>query len=306
MTLIRSFEKIAPTLQPEILQMVETGLNDADPLVREATVESYSLLLEKIDDQALESRKRNDDPAEVALERILGLAISDPDEIVREAAVVALAVQKSSFVKSFSVSFLLDHIDDSRLRRACRSVTSLAEFSELQPMYLDALNDCLSSGDWRFRRSAVQATLRLAKLESLPSMLLPNVTRRLFDAEVKVSSAAALVIQTALNVIKREDVVTADFLTECLWLAKQADPKNHLQAVLETKLMRDNLEDVVRLCHDRIVWHLRNRSANQVDQSSASQHLPENLTLSASQLVRINGRSAIGWITGSLIRLTMD
>ena len=47
-TLIRSFEAILPTLQPEILLMIDLGLADDDPLVREATVESYSLMLENI------------------------------------------------------------------------------------------------------------------------------------------------------------------------------------------------------------------------------------------------------------------
>ena len=44
-TLIRSFDQIVPALQPDILAMIEMGLADTDPLVREATVESYSCLL---------------------------------------------------------------------------------------------------------------------------------------------------------------------------------------------------------------------------------------------------------------------
>ena len=168
-TLVNSFEAIPAKLQPEILEMVDAGLRDENPLVREATVESYSMLLEKIEPDSLNdsSQGSSNNPPVEALMRILNIAISDPEEIVREAAAVAVAVQKCETVQQTGVQFLLKHADDHRYRHACRSIESLAEFASQQPMYIEKLKECLNDGDWRFRRAALKATLRLAKLNKL-------------------------------------------------------------------------------------------------------------------------------------------
>ncbi len=334
-TLIRSFDRITPALQPEILQLIDTGLLDTNPLVREATVESYSLLLEKVGDQMqladasaspeqpsrpTQQRQERDqgppqtpdsNPAEVALRRILECALADPHEIVREAAIVSVAVQKSAAVQSFSISFLIAQVNDRRHRRACRSVESLAEFPTHQSAYLHLLKDTLNHGNWRFRRSALKSALRLAKLESLPPVLLPNVTRRLFDANSKVASAAQEVVKTARATIERRDQTTAEFLTESLWLAHQTDPENHLQAIWETRLVQDNLALCIGFCNDRTAWRNRCKTVDHNSSNTAAgataglakTSTTAALIASADRLMHSNPRSSIGWIAGTLMRL---
>ena len=313
-TLIRSFEAIAATLQPEILQMIDLGLADEDPLVREATVESYSLLLENIDqprtvvraeeaESSVSELSISGDPANEALTRILSIAIADPDEIVREAAAVGVAVQKSAAVQEFGVNFLLQHTTDHRHRHACRSIASLAEFPAQQKLYVDDVNKYLNDSNWRFRRSALHATLRLAKLESLPPALLPNVMRRLFDSEKKVAAAADEVIDAALGGIGRTNETAAGFLTECQWLAGQPDYENHLPAILETKLVIDNLKECLQLCRDRVKWHFQIRSNAVSSEPSSNVNNAETLKETANQLIKLNGRSAVGWIAGAFINV---
>ena len=308
-TLIRSFDQIVPTLQPDILEMIEMGLADADPLVREATVESYSLLLEKIDENRLSGGepsgevKEVRDAAQDALQRILKIAITDPVEIVREAAAVGVAVQKSDAVQNAGVSFLLEHVNDRRYRLACRSIASLAEFPALQTRYLDPLKDFLKDSDVRFRRAALSAALRLAKLEALPQELLPNVTRRLFDTDASVAIAAEKVIQTAVVTIARTNSLVAEFLTECMWLAKQDEPRQHLPAIFETDLVRSNVETCQKLCRDRTMW-LRQKRSIDLDAAADSDLGMDGMLELADELVRLDDRSSIGWMASSFVRLT--
>ena len=308
-TLIRSFEAIPRTLRPEILQMIDLGLADRDPQVREATVESYSLLLENISEPKSVVRSPEtegqfpDDPANEALTRILTIAISDPDEVVREAAAVGVAVQKSEAVLNFGVNFLLDHVQDHRHRHACRSVASLAEFPDQQSLYLDKLYAYLNDSDWRFRRSALLATLRLAKLEALPPSLLCNVTRRLFDSEKKVAAAADDVVDVALGAIARESDSLAEFLTECRWLAEQGDCENHMQAILETELVSDNVAECFRSCRDRVNWHLQKRSAVENLGAMTDVNNADALANLVDRLVKLNHRSAVGWVAGTFVKL---
>ena len=244
---------------------------------------------------------QSEDPANEALTRILTIAITDPDEIVREAAAVGVAVQKSEAVQQFGVNFLLDHVKDQRHRQARRSIASLAEFPTQQSLYIDTLNTYLNDSDWRFRLAALQATLRLAKLEALPPLLLPNVTRRLFDSEKRVAAAADDVIEATLGAIGRSSESTAEFLTECRWLAGQADCENHLRAILETELVNEHLAECLRLCRDRVTWHLRNRSEDAVSKSDVED--AEKLADTVNNLVRLNRRSAVGWMAGAFIKL---
>ena len=308
-TLIRSFEAIPATLQPEILQMIDLGLADDDPLVREATVESYSMLLENISEPKSVVRSPeaegspSNDPANEALTRILTIAISDPDEIVREAAAVGVAVQKSEAVQKFGVEFLLDHVQDHRHRHACRSVASLAEFPDQQSLYIDRLNAYLNDSDWRFRRAALFATLRLAKLEALPRSLLCNVTRRLFDSEKKVAAAADNVVEVALGAIGRANASVAEFLTECRWLATQADCENHLRAILETELVSNNVAECLRICGDRVEWHLQKRSGDVSPVPMTDVDNAEALANMVDHLARLNQRSAVGWVAGAIVGL---
>jgi len=167
---------------------------------------------------------------------------------------------------------------------------------------LKTLRDALDGGDWRFRRSALQASLRLAKLDSLPESLLPQVTRRMFDGNKKVADAAQEVVQAALGAIARENEVAAEFLTECLWLAKQADLQQHLPAIIETQIVGDNLEDCCRLCSDRLSWHSRKRSTEPPAIPAVESSSSEALTETANQLVSVSGRSAIGWMAGAFIK----
>lgn len=307
-TLIRSFDQIVPTLQPDILEMIEMGLADGDPLVREATVESYSLLLENIDENRLSGGESSGevkdvgDAAQDALHRILKIAITDPVEIVREAAAVGVAVQKSDAVQNAGVSFLLEHVNDRRYRLACRSIASLAEFPALQTQYLDPLNGFLNDSDVRFRRAALSAALRLAKLEALPWELLPNVTRRLFDAEASVGTTAEKVIQTAVVTIARTNSLVADFLTECIWLAKQDQPRQHLPAIFETDLVRSNVETCQKLCRDRTMWLRQKRSIDLGAAADGDLGMDGLLEL-ADELVKLDDRSSIGWMASSFVLL---
>jgi hypothetical protein len=310
-TLIRSLEQIAAELRPNILQMIELGLADDDPLVREATVESYSLLLEKVDEQSLcdgQGAGAADDVVDVAhaageaLNRILKIAIADPAEIVREAAAVGVAVQKSEAVQNAGVRFLLGHVNDRRYRFACRSIASLAEFPMQQSQYVPQLNRFLNDSDARCRRAALSASLRLAKLESLPWELLPNVTRRLFDAEATVAVAAQEVMQAAIVAISRTTPTVADYLTECMWLAKQDEPNQHLPAIFETDLVRENIEGCYRLCHDRWAWLQQTRSGDGVETPLLDRDM-EGLLKLADGLVDLDGRSSMGWVAASFVRL---
>ncbi len=311
-TLIRSFDQIVPSLQPDILEMIEMGLADVDPLVREATVESYSLLLEKIGQQSLPDEKSAaekppsdakdvGDLAVDALNRILEIAISDPAEIVREAAAVGVAVQKSDAVQNAGVSFLLEHVNDTRYRFACRSIASLAEFPALQLRYIDPLCGYLNDSDARFRRAALSSALRLAKLESLPHELLPNVTRRLFDTESSVATAAEKVIQTSLVAISRRSSSVAEFLTECMWLANQEEPRPHLAAILETDLVTENVEECRKLSLDRVTW-LRKQRSMEPFMESGGDAAAEDLLKVADELVTLDGRSVMGWMAAAFIR----
>ncbi len=316
-TLIRSFEQIVPALQPDILEMIEVGLADDDPLVREATVESYSLLLEKIDEHKLSSDMPADDvPAgddkEVcdysieALNRILQIAISDPAEIVREAAAVGVAVQKSEAVQNAGINFLLEHVNDRRYRFACRSIASLAEFPALQSRYIDPLNGFLNDGDRRFRHAALASALRLAKLESLPQALLPNVTRRMFDSEPAIAAAANKVVQTAIVAIARTRPSIGEFLTECLWLAKQEAPDQHLPAIFETNLVRENFASCQKLCSDRLAWLRQKKSVAAPATTDDGDSDMSGLLNVADELVALDGRSAIGWMTAAFIRTAAE
>jgi len=310
-TLIRSYDLIVAELQPDILKMIEMGLADADPLVREATVESYSLLLEKVDEENLSKGEPSGeaanaanagDAANAALYRIMVIAISDPNDLVREAAAVGVAVQKCETVQKTGVDFLMNHVSDNRYRFACRSIASLAEFPSQQSHYVEFLDETLNDSDCRFRRAALASALRLAKLESLPLKLLPNVTRRLFDAESTVAEAADEVVQTAKGTIGRSNSSAMNFLTECMWLAKQDAPRQHLPAILETELVRERLDDCMTLCKDRLQWLRRTRSddprAVAVDDVGM-----DRLMELADELVQLDGRRSIGWIAGTFVRL---
>ena len=287
--------------------MIETGLADEHPLVREATVESYSLLLEKIDDLS-NSEPSSEAPnvggaASSALDRLLRIAIEDPEEVVREAAVVGVAVQKSEAVQDAGVAFLLDHVQNPRYRFACRSIASLAEFPSRQSQYLLTLNSLLNDSDSRFRQASLLAALRLAKLETLPRELLPNVTRRLFDSESSVAMAAEEVVQAALVTIARADSSVAEFLKECVWLAKQNEPRKHLPAIVETDLVRENLDDCKKLCDDRAAWLRATRSLDSLGESESDLGMDGFVEL-VDDLVKLDGRSSLGWLTSAFVRLS--
>lgn len=338
-TLVRNFAAIPPPMQADVLDLIETGLSDSDQQVREATVESYSLMLPQIDESQLIPRETStqsippasapappaagplgkpaNDAAAAALHRILHIAISDPNEIVREAAAVAVAVQKSNLVKHTGVHFFLNHVDDSRFRWACRSIQSLAEFPDHAPVYLDRLNQFLNDGHWRFRRAALLASGRLARLEVLPAVLLPNVVRRMFDAHPKISTLAQEIVQTSIAPVGRDNKLMSGFLTECLWLSQQAQPRQHLAAIVETKLVNQQPQACFQACQDRFQWRTattRNHHDRGVKNESESEFLewptdaglvgdapwPALQTL-IQRLSETGGRPEIGWVAGWIV-----
>lgn len=342
-TLVRNFTAIPASIQPDVLALIETGLCDTDDQVREATVESYSLMLPQIDEGQLNRRETSTEsnaetkspPADsnetnaqpdsdaktspqpntanaltapiAALHRILRIAISDPAEIVREAAAVSVAVQKSIVVKETGVQFFLSHIDDSRFRWACRSIQSLAEFPDYAPVYLDRLNPLLNDGHWRFRRAALLATLRLARLEILPAVLLPNVVRRMFETNPKISNVAQEIVQISIARIARDDEPLSGFLTECLWLSRQHHPDQHLAAIVETTLVNLHHDPCNQTCHDRFDWRITNEAggpSNDTDRlgNADKPHRPRPaLQTSIDQLANVGGRAEIGWVAGWIV-----
>lgn len=382
-TLVRAFAAIPLTLQPDVLQLIEMGLADEDDFVREATVESYSLMLPQIDEGRFENEisskensqgsqdppvaatdepalnktaamndasiksatikaasikaaienGRSDDAADdlsdapvIALQRILHIAIADPAEVVREAAAVAVAVQKSVRIKETGVEFFLNHTADRRYRWACRSIESLAEFPDQATMYLNRLDEFLNDGHWRIRRAALLAALRLAKWGVAPWVLLPNVVRRMFESNPKISSIANEVIENSVALISRSDAPLSGFLTECSWLATQDRPREHLAAIVETALVEQQHDFCSQICHDRLVWHATNtadresavgisqprvtadfsRIADREDKNSIGESRKRDLLNAIDRWVEFGGRAGIGWFAGALVNRSIE
>jgi len=122
---MQAFDGLPEFVRLKSIELINVGIADDHPLVREGAVESYGLLLGDVDS---------------------AVAISDVDEVVREAAAISVGIQKSQQVQKFGTDFLLENCQHTKYRRVCRSIESLAEF----PSQCDRFEDnshCSSSAE---------------------------------------------------------------------------------------------------------------------------------------------------------------
>jgi len=256
--LMQVFDDLPEFARQKSIELINVGLNDDQPLVREGTVESYSLLL--VDADSVETPWGPDHESQrvVCLCRLLEIAISDVDEVVREAAAISVGIQKSEQVQKFGVEFLLENCQHTKYRRACRSIESLAEFPNQCGQFEDEVLKFLSDSDVRFRRSALKCCLRLAKLDALSLKLLEGVVRRMFDGDKEVASLADKVARTSHRTLRLKNSALASALPSC---SKLAEGDEGGWRLLQSELFQSHQNECRQLCEDRIAWKMKLKSS---------------------------------------------
>ncbi len=288
--LMQSWDGLTEAAQQQSIELIDVGISDDHPLVREGAVESYSLLLGNADAEPLPWGSEHPGARVLCLCRLLEIAISDVAEIVREAAAISVGIQKSVQVQKFGTDFLLENCRHNKYRRACRSIESLAEFPQQRERFEDEVLHLLSDSDARFRGSALKCCLRLAKLDALSLKLLEGVVRRMFDGDPKVAALADKVARTAHRTLRLRNGALASALPACSKLAVGDQTGWRL---LESVLFQSNKTACRKLCLDRIAWR-----QPLDDRQLSDQVLTEPENQSTKDLVntlRKNSAKEFGW-----------
>ena len=272
--LLRTYEALPQFAQQHTILLVQSGLADPHPLVREATVESYCQLLtdaklEDFDglqfDEASVADAAADtettEPGEVLNSRaaclvgLLEIAVGDVDEIVREAAAIGLGVQRSETIQKLATEFLLSNTTHLKYRRACRAIESLAEFPNQRLHFETDLINLLNDSNERYRGAALRCCLRLAKLGAVSPKLLAVVVRRMFDAVPEVSGLADQVARTCYQSLRRTNEELAKLLPICSRVAAAPSGRSdNLQKLIGNPLFQSHELECRQLCIDRILW----------------------------------------------------
>ncbi len=263
--LMEAFDGLPDFARQKSIELINLGLGDDHRLVREGTVESYSLLLGDADSVALPWGHNHPSQRVLCLCRLLEIAISDVDEVVREAAAISVGVQKSEQVQTFGVDFLLENARHTKYRRVCRSIESLAEFPSQCNRFEDAIFHFLIDSDQRFRRAALKCCMRLAKLDALSLKLTEGVVRRMFDGDQVVAAMADKVARTAHRTLRLKNSALASALPSCSKLAVGDEDGWRL---LETDLFQTRKDECRQLCQDRITWKMK-VAGEPLDQNGA-------------------------------------
>lgn len=256
--LMQAFEGLPEFARQKSIELINRGIADDYPLVREGAVESYSLLLGDADSAALPWGPDHESQRVLCLCRLLEISISDVNEVVREAAAISVGVQKSEQVQKFGTDFLLENCQHTKYRRVCRSIESLAEFPSQSGRFEDEVLHFLSDSDARFRRSALKCCLRLAKLDSLSLKLLEGVVRRMFDGDHEVAALADKVARTSHRTLRLRNGALASALPSC---SKLAEGDEGGWRLLETQLFQSHKNECRQLCEDRIAWKMKLNSS---------------------------------------------
>ena len=286
--LLQTYDVLPQFAQQQTVLLVNSGLADPHPLVREATVESYSQLLtnakpedftglqfgpSEVSNSAPIAKTAQDakvvqdeEDAQTAdelnsraacLMGLLEIAVDDVDEIVREAAAIGLGVQKSETIQQLATDFLLLNTSHLKYRRACRAIESLAEFPNQRQHFEAELIHLLNDSNQRYRVAALRCCLRLAKLGAVSHALLAIVVRRMFDATAEVSQLAEQVARGCYPTLRRTNTDLAALLPLCSRLAAaatQTDRSDHLQKLIGSPPFQSQKQECRQLCIDRILW----------------------------------------------------
>ena len=292
--LMQAFDEMPEFARQKSIELINSGINDDHPLVREGTVESYSLLLGDADSAAAPWGPNHESQRVLCLCRLLEIAISDVTEVVREAAAISVGIQKSEQVQRFGTDFLLENCQHTKYRRVCRSIESLAEFPSQQGHFEDDVLHFLSDSDARYRRSALKCCLRLAKLDSLSLKLLEGVVRRMFDGDQEVAALADKVARTSHRTLRLRNSALASALPSCSKLAQRDEAGWRL---LETDLFQSHEPTCRQLCQDRIVWKNNHRIGLTDNQKPADLSSQTTAELLKTLQLHAGGTSAkeLGW-----------
>ena len=328
--LMMVLERLPRWAQQKSIDLIDTGLSDPHPLVREGTVESYSLLLTNfdgpiVDESTIDDSTENLEPEPFTettdslfattaqgrcVRRLLELAVSDVEEIVREASAIGVGIQSSKHIQEFSCRFLLDNCRHHKHRRACRAIEALAEFPSQRDSFEEEILHLLMDSDARLRRSALKCCLRLSKLDSLSLKLLEGVVRRMFDGDDEVAALADKVARTSFRSLKIKNSSLASALPACYRIAL-GDASGW--KLFEQKLFQTHQSACRKLCSDRLDWKRRITASSQLP-SPASHDLPVSSSVGprhqltivelAEQLrdesqpasPKISNQRALGWV----------
>lgn len=292
--LMQAFDELPEFARKKSIELVNLGIVDDHPLVREGTVESYSLLLIDADSVPLPWGPDHENQRVLCLCRLLEIAISDVDEVVREAAAISVGIQKSEQVQQWGTDFLLENCRHTKYRRVCRSIESLAEFPAQCGRFEDEVLHFLIDSDVRFRHSALKCCLRLAKLDSLSLKLLEGVVRRMFDGDREVAALADKVARTCHRTLRLKNSALASALPSC---SKLAEGDEGGWRLLETELFQSHKNECRKMCEDRIAWKMKLKSSLFDQQETAqlkNQSVPE-LIATLQQRAGEPSSKELGW-----------
>lgn len=292
--LMQAFDGLPEFVRLKSIELINVGIADDHPLVREGAVESYGLLLGDVDSAVVPWGPKHESPRVLCLCRLLEIAISDVDEVVREAAAISVGIQKSQQVQKFGTDFLLENCQHTKYRRVCRSIESLAEFPSQCDRFEDNILHFLIDSDVRFRRSALKCCLRLAKLDALSLKLLEGVVRRMFDGDDEVATLADQVARTVHRALRLKNSALASTLPSCSKLAVGDESGWRL---LETELFESHKDECRRLCRDRIVWK-RSHDSDLVDKEHPVTLADQTTAELLKTLQQYNGGTSakeLGW-----------
>ncbi len=292
--LMQAFDNLPEFARQKSVELINLGLADDHRLVREGAVESYSLLLGDAQSVALPWGKDHKSQRVLCLCRLLDIAISDVDEVVREAAAISVGVQKSEQVQKFGVEFLLENCRHTKYRRVCRSIESLAEFPNQCGQFEDEVLHFLIDSDRRFRLAALRCCMRLAKLGALSLKLLEGVVRRMFDGDHEVAEMSDKVARAAHRTLRLKNSALASALPSCSKLAVGDEGGWRL---LETELFQSHKNQCRQLCQDRITWK-KKVNGEQLDQGKTVE-LKNKSTAELIKTLQLNDGGAnnkeLGW-----------
>lgn len=303
--LMADFDALPESAQTQSMMLIEQGIADPDPRVREATVESYSLLLKRIENDAL---PESGDVRQTALERLLEIAITDIDEIVREAAAIGVGIQKSQAVQNHSVAFLLANATHRKFRRSCRAIESLAEFPQQVDQFETRLAAFIDHSDHRIRQAGVNAATRLAKLDACPDALVPDLTRRIFDGQPTVAAAASRFAKAWVRVAGRRNPDAAQLIKRCVAMQIEegvaADflvATNEALTALHAKQFRDRRRWLENLSPEK------GGDASEQETGDQSGDLENEWNLLMQTANRCNQREpTLAWVAGKVVQTLLS
>lgn len=292
--LMQAFDELPEFARKKSIELINLGIVDDHPLVREGTVESYSLLLSDAESVPLPWGPDHENQRVLCLCRLLEIAISDVDEVVREAAAISVGIQKSEQVQKWGTDFLLENCRHTKYRRVCRAIESLAEFPAQCGRFEDEVLHFLIDSDVRFRHSALKCCLRLAKLDSLSLKLLEGVVRRMFDGDREVAALADKVARTCHRTLRLKNSALASALPSC---SKLAEGDEGGWRLLETQLFQSHQNECRKMCEDRIAWKMKLNSSLFDQQETAqlkNQSVPELIATLQQRAGEPNSKE-LGW-----------